>query len=93
MTKFDLGDTGVQLTQTDTYVAGEQSYATSESLANGSGSDVDAAVYRADDCYAANSDSGLGRVTESAVACGSASSDRVEQWVPITPGSHYYEAG
>ncbi len=93
VTKVDLGDTGVQLTQTDTYVAGEQSYATSVSLANGSGSDVDAAVYRAGDCYAANSDSGLGRVTESAVACVSASSDRVEQWVPITPGSHYYEAG
>lgn len=94
ITKVDLGSSGVSLTQTDTYVTGQQNYRTTVRLTNGSGSAVDAIVYRAGDCYLANSDYGLGNLGESSVACvASGDGNRVEQWIPITAGSHRYEAG
>lgn len=93
VTVVDLGDSGVRLTETDVYRSGGESYTTTVRLTHTGGGSRDARVYRAADCYIANSDFGLGRVTEGAVACVSASeSDRVAQWIPVTPGSHYYEA-
>ncbi|MGW3996031.1 fibronectin type III domain-containing protein [Amycolatopsis sp. NPDC004772] len=91
-TVVDLGSTGVRLTQTDTYVTGRESYTTNVSLTNSGAADLDALVYRAADCYLANSDFGLGKVTDNAVAC-VADGGRVEQWVPLTGGSTYMEGG
>jgi len=91
-TVVDLGSTGVRLTQTDTYVTGRESFTTNVSLTNSSTADLDALVYRAADCYLANSDFGLGKVTDNAVAC-VADGGRVEQWVPLTGGSKYMEGG
>ncbi|MEA2826597.1 MAG: hypothetical protein QOG43_1036 [Actinomycetota bacterium] len=91
VTVVTLASTGVQLTQTDVYVVGQESFTTSVALSNTTGSPVSGVVYRAGDCYLANSDFGLGAVTESSVACVS-TGGRVEQWVPITAGSSYMEA-
>jgi uncharacterized repeat protein (TIGR01451 family) len=88
---------GIQLTQTDTYVVGEASYRTDVRIDNTSGSAFDGVLYRLGDCYLQGSDSGYGihDTTSGAVGC-RASQDagaRVEEWVPITSGSHFYESG
>jgi hypothetical protein len=53
-------------------------------------------LYRAGDCFLQNSDVGLGASDARAgsVACttGAEPGSRVEQWAPLTPGSHYYES-
>ncbi|WP_198028937.1 hypothetical protein [Actinoplanes sp. N902-109] len=92
VTVVDLGSTGIRLTQTDLYVAGQERYSTSVELRNTGGSALDAIVYRAGDCYLANSDVGLGKQQDNWIACATAAG-RVEQWVPLTAGSRYYEAG
>jgi uncharacterized repeat protein (TIGR01451 family) len=78
--------------QTDTYVVGQESYATSVQVTSSSA--VNAIVYRAGDCYLQGSDDGLGLLGPgNAPSCkaqpGSADPDRIEQWYPLTPGSNY----
>ncbi len=94
-TVVDLGATGFRLTETDTYVVGQEAYLTNVSIHNSTGSGQAATIYRAGDCYLQNSDTGLGQIDGSAVACkaspSSVSPNRIEQWYPITPGSHYME--
>ncbi len=94
-TVVDLGGTGFRLTETDTYVVGQEAYLTNVSIHNATGSAQSVIIYRAGDCYLQNSDAGLGQVDGSAVACkataDSVSPNRIEQWYPITPGSHYME--
>jgi uncharacterized repeat protein (TIGR01451 family) len=89
-------DTGVQLTQTDTYVVGEESYRTDVRIDNTSGSAVDGILYRSGDCYLQDSDFGYGihDPVNGSVGCRASTDEdsRVEEWVPITTGSHYYES-
>ena len=70
---------------------------------NSSGASIEAIVYRAGDCYLQDSDTGFGSVNPDtgAVACVDAVLDgegeevpgtRIEQWLPLSPGSAYYEA-
>src|SRR5260370_1077775 len=70
---------------------------TDVALSNSGGAGQNVIVYRAADCYLQNSDSGYGRVDAAthAVACttGTTPTSRIEQWFPLTPGSHYYQAG
>jgi uncharacterized repeat protein (TIGR01451 family) len=95
VTVVDAGTTGVRLTQTDSYVTGLESYRTDIVVANTSGASKTARVYRAADCYLQSSDSGYGVVDADtgAVACttGTAPGSRIEQWFPLTAGSHYME--
>jgi uncharacterized repeat protein (TIGR01451 family) len=93
VTVDDLGSTGVRLTETDSYVVGQEAYLTQVSLNNTSGTAQNAIIYRAGDCFLQNSDSGLGEVDGAAVACKANTGDRIEQWFPITAGSSYMEAG
>ncbi len=90
-----LGGTGFQLTETDTYVVGQEAYLTTVAIHNATGAAQSLIVYRAGDCYLQNSDTGVGQIDGSAVACKasptSPSPNRIEQWYPITPGSHYME--
>jgi uncharacterized repeat protein (TIGR01451 family) len=92
-------DAGVSLriTQTDTYVAGEESYRTDLSIANISEAPTTAIVYRAGDCFLQDDDQGFGDVdTESgAVACTTSNEPggRIQQLFPISPGSAYMEGG
>lgn len=91
VTTVDLGTTGIRLIQTDLYVSGQESYSTDVELRSTAGSTMNALVYRAGDCYLANSDIGKGSRQGDQVACVSADG-RVEQWIPITEGSQSYEA-
>jgi hypothetical protein len=103
VTTVDLDGTDVRIVQTDSYVVGEESYRTDVELRNMGESATDVTLYRAGDCFLQDSDYGLGSVdfTTGAVACvdfvfDSASGvfvpgDRIEQWLPVSPGSHFYE--
>src|SRR2546422_691448 len=56
--------------------------------------DLPVLLYRAGDCFLQSSDFGFGRVGPGgAIACtaDTTATSRIEQWVPITSGSHYYE--
>lgn len=91
-----VGGGGLEVTQTDTYVVGSEAYGTRVEIANNTGSTKTVTLYRAGDCYLQDSDFGYGQVDSAsgAVACtaGSEPGSRIEQWAPLTPGSHYYEA-
>ncbi len=95
VTVVDAGDTGIRAEQTDSYVVGDEAYRTDVKLANATGSDVQAILYRGGDCFLQDSDVGFGRVDSGAPACVISPADnaRIEQWLPITGGSHYLEAG
>lgn len=94
VTVVEAGDTGVRLEQTDSYVVGEESYRTDMRIINDTGGEQRVIVFRAADCYLQDSDVGFGRVDNGAPACviSQESDARIEQWVPITPGSSYIEA-
>ncbi|MCW3065649.1 MAG: hypothetical protein JWN32_2821 [Solirubrobacterales bacterium] len=93
-----LGATGVQITQIDSYVAGQESYRTDVTVQNTGAAPKHLLVYRAGDCYLQGSDVGFG-FTEapSAVGCSKNANNqpagRIEEWFPITGGNHYYQAG
>ena len=86
------GDTGLRLLQRDSYVVGEHSYRTDVTVVNESTTPQEVTLYRAADCYLQNSDRGFGRFDSAtgAVSC-VASSGRIEQWYPLTTGSHHVE--
>lgn len=90
-TTVSLGGSGVTATQVDSYVTGQASFRTDVTLTNNGSSAVSGYVYRAADCYLANSDRGFGVVgADGRVGC--SNETRAEQFVPITGGSTYYEA-
>ena len=83
---------GVRVQQTDSYVVGTQDYQTDVQLTNTSAQPIAGNLYRAGDCFLQESDSGYARVDGNAPACivDPALGQRIEQWEPITAGSHYY---
>ena len=104
VTVVDVGTTGLRITQTDSYIIGQETYRTDVTIANRGGSEQRAIVYRAGDCYLQNSDQGFGSVDRAsgAVSCVSGVDDgrgnvvagpRIEQWYPLTTGSTYFHAG
>lgn len=96
-TVVSAGTTGLSITQTDSYVIGQESYRTDVVVNNASNAAVSAILYRAMDCYLGGSDSGYGLVTGTSVGCSSTPNnsppDRIEQLVPLTGGNNYYQAG
>jgi uncharacterized repeat protein (TIGR01451 family) len=104
VTVVELGATGLRLTETDSYVIGQETYRTDVSITNVGGSRQSIVLYRAGDCYLQNSDVGYGAydAASGAVSCVSGVDDgtgaivpgpRIEQWYPLSPGSSGYEAG
>lgn len=98
ITVVDAGTTGIRLTQTDSYVVGQESYRTDTMLSNTSGATKSVLVYHAADCFLGGSDIGFGyadAVTKT-VACTKTANNtpqnRIEQFSPITPADHYFEA-
>ncbi|MBV8691557.1 MAG: hypothetical protein JOY57_07870, partial [Actinobacteria bacterium] len=99
VTRVTAGTTGIQVTQTDSYVVGQESYRTDVALTNVGASSANVVVYRASDCYLQNSDQGFGAADTStgSVSCVGSSlqgtnhvpNSRIEQWYPLTGGSHY----
>jgi hypothetical protein len=99
VTTVNAGATGVQLTETDTYVVGQESYRTDVTVTNGGGATLTGTIWRAGDCYLQESDRGYGFVDAAHQAAGCALNAnnsppaRIEQWYPITPGASYMEDG
>ena len=102
VTVVSLGTSGLRITETDSYVLGEESYRTDVNVANLSDTPKTATLYRAGDCYLQNSDFGFGSADPStgAVSCVAGVDDgngntvpgpRIEQWFPLSAGSHYLE--
>ncbi len=102
VTVVDLGTSGLRITETDSYVTGEESYRTDVAVSNTSESGQTAILYRAGDCFLQGSDRGFGSVEAGtgAVSCVAGVEDspghfvpgtRIEQWFPLSSGSHYYE--
>ena len=93
-----LGTSGVRLTQTDSYVQGQESYRTDVALSSTDSAAHATIVYRAGDCYLQDSDDGLGQIFSGrSPSCQaeptSTDPNRIEGFFPLTDGSHYMEAG
>ncbi|MEA2580024.1 MAG: hypothetical protein QOE83_916 [Actinomycetota bacterium] len=89
-------DGGLEITQTDTYVEGQESYRTDVTIHNPLSTDgaVTGIIYRAGDCYLGNDDHGYGAydAATGSIACTGNGTGRIEQWYPLSPNSHYREA-
>ena len=95
-TVVSLGETGLTLTEVDTYVVGQESYRTEIKLSQTGGEARSVRVYRGGDCYLQNSDFGRGAVLNgNAPTCRapakSADPNRVLGFQPVTGGSTYIE--
>mgnify|MGYP007089160767 CR=1 FL=1 len=96
-TVYDVGTTGIRVTEVNSYVAGQEYYRTDVSLKNTTTATQTGIIYRAGDCYLQESDTGYGFVESSNSGPGCARNAdntpaaRIEQWVPLTAGSAYIE--
>ena len=101
VTVVDVGDTGLRITQTDSYVVGAESYRTDVVVTNTGGGSQSFVVYRGGDCYLQNSDAGFGDLDLGTGQVGCHGSDdngvtpnnRIERWIPLTGGSAALESG
>src|ERR1700675_1784405 len=102
VTVVGLGTTGLQITETDSYVVGQETYRTDVMVNNTGASSASAILYRAGDCFLQSSDFGFGAAdANGAVSCvagvdngaGIVPGTRIEQWYPLSSGSSYYEDG
>jgi hypothetical protein len=98
VTVVGVGDTGLQITQTDSYVAGNEFYRTDVQVANSTGADIEAALYHAADCLLQDSDDGYGfhDSADGGIYCSvnpdNTPTARIEGFVPQSPGSSYIES-
>ena len=100
VTVVDAGESGLRLTQTDTYVVGSESYRSDVVVSNRGASAADFVLYRGGDCYLQGSDQGFGELDmeTGAVYCrasddgGSTPGARIQGWIPLTAGSSAIEA-
>jgi hypothetical protein len=94
VTVVDAGGSGIRVEQRDSYVAGEESYRTDIRLTNVGPAEQRGILYRAGDCFLQDSDVGFGHIDDGAPACviSPAPDARIEQWLPLSPGSQHIEA-
>jgi hypothetical protein len=98
VTVVDVGSTGLRITQTDTYVVGNEFYRSDIEVKNSTSSDIPASLYHAGDCFLQNSDFGYGFYDASAggIYCSvnpnNTPTGRIEGFAPQSPGSNYYES-
>ncbi len=89
------GTTGLQVTETDTYVVGQESYRNDVKVTNTGNASASGVLYRGGDCFLQNSDFGFGIHDSStgAITCTTSLTpgSRIEQMLPLTPGSNYFE--
>ncbi|MEP7378318.1 MAG: FGLLP motif-containing membrane protein [Chloroflexota bacterium] len=95
VTVVDIAEAGLRLSETDSYAVGSRSYRTDVAVANTGSAGQSGVLYRAGDCYLQGNDAGFVRVEGGSPACivDPAQGRRVEQWLPITVGSHYFAGG
>jgi len=96
-TVVNAGSTGVQITQVDTYVVGQDSYSTQVSVRNGSTGTRNIVLYRAGNCFVGGSDFGYGALNaaSASVACtttpnGAAPMQEL-RFTPSATGDRYFE--
>ncbi|MEA3202409.1 MAG: hypothetical protein QOI63_75 [Thermoplasmata archaeon] len=99
VTVVNVGTTGLQIRETDQYVVGDDFYHTDVAISNSGATATSAILYRAVDCYLGASDSGYGALALTApgsIACtknaNNVPAGRVEELIPRTAGSAYYES-
>jgi hypothetical protein len=96
-TRANAGATGLEISELDSYVAGDEAYRTNVTLTNRSGAPLNGVLYRAGDCFLQESDVGSGFVdlAQKAAGCSANANNsppaRIEQWFPITGGNQYLE--
>src|SRR3954453_22585698 len=94
-TIVNVASTGLQITEIDSYVAGQESYRTDVDVKNTGGANQSVVLYRAGDCFLQNPDSGFGFVDPATKSVGCSANannsppNRIEEWVPITGGNNY----
>jgi len=89
VTMYEAGD--LKVTQTDSYVVGQERYRTDVQITNAGGAPSDVLLTRAGDCYAEKSDTGGGRYTPETGAVACTDGPRIVEWQPISPGSRWFE--
>lgn len=97
-TVADAGRTGLRITQTDTYIIGQESYRTDIAVANSTKAPISASLYHAGDCFLQNDDHGYGfhDAGTGGIFCSvtpnNTPADRIVGFVPVGTGSHFIEA-
>jgi hypothetical protein len=97
-TTAELPSSGLQIVQRDSYLPGQDAWRTDVSIRNNSGAPKSVVLYRAGDChvYSAGSGYGFAGSPDGSIGCSAqpnnAPLDRVQQWVPITPGATWLQA-
>jgi hypothetical protein len=99
-TVVTVADAGsLKITQTDSYVAGEESYRTDVAIRNNGAATASVILYHAGDCYLQNTDAGFGFTDppNNGVGCSANPNNtppgRIEEFVPISPGNKFTEDG
>lgn len=98
VTAVDVGTTGLSITQTDTYVVGDEFYRTDIEVSNSTGADIAAALYHAGDCFLQESDDGYGFFDSGSggiycsINANNVPADRIEGFVPLSGDSNYIES-
>ena len=98
VTTADLPASGLQLTQRDTYLPGQDAWRTDVTVTNATAAAKSIVLYRAGACHLQGAGTGYGFAgsPDGSVGCsaqpGNAPLDRVEQWVPISPGAGFMQA-
>lgn len=93
----DARGSGLRITETDTYVVGQESYRTDLQVTNTGSQAVPARLYRAGDCYLGQDDYGYGLLNPATglVACAKNPNNsppgRLMEWDPVTPPDHYQQ--
>jgi hypothetical protein len=88
----------VTIRQTDSYVIGDEFYRSDINVSNSVDGTLTASLYHAGDCFLQDSDDGFGwfNPTDSGAYCtanpGNSPFGRIEGFIPVTTGNHYYEA-
>jgi len=97
VTVVDLGETGLQIRQTDSYVVGDEFYRTDIEVLNGTDADINAVLYHSADCQLQGSDDGYGFYDSASggIYCSEKANNspasRIEGFSPLSSGSHYLE--
>lgn len=91
-----VGLTGLQITQTDSYVVGDQFYTTAITVQNTGTASSSGTLFHAGDCFLANQDTGFGALLSGAAFCTLTANNNPPSgtlgFVPLnSPGGNYVE--
>ena len=97
-TAAGLPGSGLQIVQRDAYLPGQDAWRTDVTVSNTSGATKSIVLYRAGDCHLQGGGTGYGFAgsPDGSAGCsaqpGNSPLDRVEQWVPISPGATWTQS-